>query len=342
LSIPSQGISPVALIMSSPQESFSSKFDAARPSNALLLPHSEVIPAADTTHNRYTKYSEIIREACAEFLGTAILVGIGIGANCQAVLSSNTQVSSSPKGNWTTVALGWGTGAALAVWACGGISGGHINPAVTLAFATFRGLPWKKVPVYMFSQLMGGIVGAAIAYANYFHAINIYEGGDNIRTLKTAGLFAVYPLDYMTNVSAFFSEFLATAFLVIAVFSMCDRQNMGTPKGLGPLVIFMVFVAITVSLGMETSFGINPARDLGPRILTSMVGYGREVYNFRRQYWLWCEVMAPFLGATAGALVYDALVYTGTDSPLSKPWFTRSPSLKRREPNTVEDGSTNV
>ncbi|KAF8349489.1 putative aquaporin 4 [Amanita rubescens] len=295
------------------------------------LPQQLIIPLTTDTLNTGTEqvlesstvttwnfFSEIIREAFAEFLGTAILTGIGIGANCQAVLSSNTLVSSSPKGDWTTVALGWGTGAALAVWACGGISGGHINPAVTLAFATFRGLPWKKVPVYMFSQLLGGIVGASLAYANYFHAITIFEGGGNIRTLKTAGLFAVYPLDYMTNVSAFFSEFLATAVLVIAIFSMCDRQNVGTPKGLGPLVIFMVFVAIAVALGMETSFGINPARDLGPRIVTSMVGYGREVYNFRRQYWLWCQVMAPFLGALGGALVYDFLVYTGTDSPLSK------------------------
>lgn len=101
----------------------------------------------------------------------------------------------------------------------------------------------------------------------------------------------------MTNVSAFFSEFLATAVLMIAILAMCDKQNSGPPQGLGPLIIFMVFVAISVSLGMETGesthlwkdfglrlvgFGINPARDLGPRILTSMVGYGREVYNFRR------------------------------------------------------------
>ncbi|KAF8726428.1 hypothetical protein AX14_004862 [Amanita brunnescens Koide BX004] len=278
--------------MSSPQESISRKsspgegvVDIARPSTVILIPRSDaigVIAVSNTPRNRWMRYREVIREASAEFLGVAILTGLGIGVNCQVVLSSNSQVASSPKGDWTTVALGWGTAAALAVWVSGGISGGHINPAVTLTLATFRDFPWKKVPVYMFSQLMGGIVGAALAYGNYFHAINIFEGGTGIRTLKTAGLFAVYPLGYMTNVSAFFSEFLATAVLMIAILAMCDKQNSGPPQGLGPLIIFMVFVAISVSLGMETGFGINPARDLGPRILTSMVGYGREVYNFRR------------------------------------------------------------
>ena len=102
----------------------------------------------------------------------------------------------------------------------------------------------------------------------------------------------------MTDVSAFFSEFLCTVVLMIAVLAMCDKQNNGTPNGLGPLVIFMVFLSVAVSLGMETGrfflneylpnlykaigFGMNPARDLGPRLLTAMVGYGRVVFNFRR------------------------------------------------------------
>jgi len=259
-----------------------------------------------------------IREPCAEFLGVAIFTGLGIGVNCQTVLSQNPHVASSPRGEWTTVAFGWAAAAALAVWVSGGISGGHINPAVTLALATFRGFPWRKVPLYIISQLLGGIVGAALAYANYFHAINIVEGGTNIRTLSTAGLFSLYPLDYMTDVSAFFSEFLCTVVLMIAILAMCDKQNNGPPNGLGPLIIFMVFLSVAVSLGMETGFGMNPARDLGPRILTAMVGYGRIVFNFRRQYWFWGEILAPILGAQAGALLYDALIYTGRDSVVNK------------------------
>lgn len=80
----------------------------------------------------------------------------------------------------------------MGVWVCGGISGGHINPAVTLALAVWRDFPWRKVPGYIIAQVLGAWVGAAIVYGNYIHAIDIYEGGVGIRTLKTAGLFASY------------------------------------------------------------------------------------------------------------------------------------------------------
>jgi len=207
----------------------------------------------------------------------------------------------------------------MGVWVSGGISGGHINPAVTLALATYRGFPWRKVPVYIFAQLLGGIVGAAIVYADYFHAIDIFEGGRGVRTLKTAGFFSTYALDYMTSVSCFFSEFIGTAVLLIVVLAMNDRNNLAVPAGLPPLVLFFLILGIGASLGMETGYAINPARDLGPRILTSMVGYGKAVYTFRNQYWLWCPVIAPIMGAQAGAFVYDAFLYIGEDSIFNKP-----------------------
>ena len=79
------------------------------------------------------------------------------------------------------------------MWLSAGISGGHLNPAITISFATFRGFPWRKVPVYIFAQLMGGICGSGIAYANYIHAIDLYEGGRHIRTVPgTASLFSTY------------------------------------------------------------------------------------------------------------------------------------------------------
>ena len=93
------------------------------------------------------------------------------------------------------------------MWLSAGISGGHLNPAITIAFATFRGFPWRKVPAYIFAQLMGALCGSGIAYANYIHAIDLVEGGRHIRTVPgTAGLFSTYAMDYMTDVSAFFDE----------------------------------------------------------------------------------------------------------------------------------------
>ena len=89
------------------------------------------------------------------------------------------------------------SGIALGAWVSGGISGGHINPAVTLAFATLRDFPWRKVPAYIFAQLMGGLCGAGIVYANYIHAIDLVEGGRHIRTVPgTAGLFSTYAVRF--------------------------------------------------------------------------------------------------------------------------------------------------
>ncbi|KDQ62611.1 hypothetical protein JAAARDRAFT_466206 [Jaapia argillacea MUCL 33604] len=270
--------------------------------------------------NMWSRIRAVLREPAAEFLGTMVLVIFGNGVDCQVVLSGNSLVSSSPKGDYLSLNIGWAVGTALGVWMVGGISGGHINPAVTLALAVFRGFPWKKVPVYIISQLMGAVCGAAIIYADYFHAIDIYEGGNGVRTVPgTANLFATYALPYMTDVSCFFSEFMATAVLLLIILAVNDRKNGPPPPGLIPLVLFFTILGIGQSLGMETGYAINPARDLGPRLLTAMVGYGGGVFTYRHQYWLWCPVIAPILGAQVGTLIYDAFIFTGAESIVNTP-----------------------
>ncbi|THU82913.1 aquaporin [Dendrothele bispora CBS 962.96] len=258
---------------------------------------------------KWWRYRQIVREYVAEFTGVMIVVIFGDGVVCQRVLSTYAGVSPTPYGEYLSISVGWAVGVAVAGWISIGISGGHINPAVTLVMATFRGFPWKKVPGYIFAQMMGGLVGASIIYANYIHAIDIVEGGRHIRTLKTAGLFSTYALDYMTNLSCFFSEFIASALLIIGVFAVTDKNNAAPSKSLLPIALFIILLGIGASLGMETGYAINPARDLGPRILTSMVGYGSQVYTFRNHYWLWCGVIGPIFGCFFGAFLYDFLLY---------------------------------
>ncbi|KAJ7099682.1 putative aquaporin 4 [Mycena epipterygia] len=299
----------------------SRRLSAASTTEKTHISHEEhhVVQQEVIEPNWWWKYRQVIREAAAEFAGVMILVIFGTGVDCQVVLSSVTAVAPSQKGSYLSINFGWAIGTALGVWVSAGISGGHINPAVTLALATWRGFPWKKVPVYFLSQLMGGLVGAALVYANYIHAIDLFEGGRHIRTLNTASLFSTYSLAYMTNVSCFFSEFLATAILLIVVLATTDNHNSPPPPGLLPLVLFILILGIGASLGMETGYAMNPARDLGPRLLTSMVGYGTQVYNFRSQYWLWCPVIATFLGAQAGTLFYDILLFNGPESRINRP-----------------------
>lgn len=218
------------------------------------------------------------------------------------------------------VAFGWGIGIALGAWVSGGISGGHINPAVTISLATFRGFPWRKVPVYILSQLLGGIVGAAIVYANYHSAIDLFEGGHGVRTVPgTASLFGTYAAPYLSNASAFFEEFIGAFLLLLVLLSVSDKRNGPPPAGLLPLVLFLTLFGLGIAFGTQTGFAVNPARDLGPRILTAMVGYGREVFTYRHQYWIWAGVLAPILGALAATFVYDTFVFTGNESIINRP-----------------------
>ncbi|EAU83999.1 hypothetical protein E4U52_001108 [Claviceps spartinae] len=252
----------------------------------------------------------MIREPMAEFVGVALLVIFGAGSGCSVVLSSNSDVAPGSRGDFLSINLGWAIGIAMGVWVSGGISGGHINPAITLTMAVWRGFPWKKVPAYIAAQVLGGLVGAAIIYGSYFHAIEIFEG-PGVRTQATAGIFATYALPYVPAATAFFVEFLATAILSLMVLAMTDKRNMMPTADLLPLALFVLFVGFGTSLGMQTSWSLNPARDFGPRVFLAMAGYGKDVFTYFNHYWIWCPIIAPFLGAQAGALLYDLFLNDG-------------------------------
>ncbi|TFK39577.1 aquaporin-like protein [Crucibulum laeve] len=257
----------------------------------------------------------VFMEYASEFFGTMILVIFGTGANCQAILGSSKEVAAFSSGDWSSLSLGWATAVALGVW----VSGGHVNPAVTIAFATWRDFPWRKVPGYIVAQLLGGVVGAAITYGTYSHAIDIVEGGAGIRTLKTAGLFGTLPASYLPAANAFFAEFLATAMFLFGIMMFTDPKNKTClPSPALPGGLFVLVLGIATALGMQTGFAINPARDLGPRMLTAMVGYGSEVFTARNHYWIWCPIVATICGAQAGTLAYDLFLFKGDEGVVQK------------------------
>ncbi|KAK9898544.1 aquaporin [Cystobasidium minutum MCA 4210] len=274
--------------------------------------------------NPWARFRHALREPFAEFLGTMLLVMFGTGVSLQYFLSLDPNVVSSPRGTYLSVSFGWGIGVGIGVWVAGGISGGHINPAVTLALAVFRGFPWKKVPGYILAQILGSTAGAGLNYAMYRRAISIFEGGGNIRTISgptaTASLFSTYPLDYVTDANAFFQEFINTAILLITVLAISDSNNAAPPDGLNPLVLLFLIVGIGACFGMQTAYCINPARDIGPRLVTWWAGYGKDVWDFRNQYWLWVTWCATISGGLMGCVIYDMLIYTGSESPINMKW----------------------
>ncbi|KAI9465520.1 major intrinsic protein superfamily membrane channel protein [Lactarius psammicola] len=327
----------------------SSSYDATKPDNGTLERGGET---AEDLANRdyYTRYPnnwakirEVIREPAAEMLGTMILTLFGCAGNCQVVLGANTGVASSPKGEYFSSALGWACGVGLGAWVSGGVSGGHVNPVVTVCSAVYRDFPWRKVPGYVLGQLIGAWAGAIIVFGNYFHAIDIVEGGKGNRSLRTASLFGTFALDYMPSANCFFDEFIGTFILLLVVFAVTDKKN-AVPAGFVPLVVFLTILGVGTSFGMQTGFAINPARDLGPRIMTAMVGYGRQVFNYRSQYWIWSPILGSFCGGLVACFLYDVLIYLGPESPINAPneAARRHIAHNKRVDSTLPSGSQGV
>lgn len=263
-----------------------------------------------------------LRPYVAEFLGTALMITIGTGVDSQVTLNMDEAVSSTLKGSYLCMPLGWATATMLGVYVAGGISGGHLSPAVTLTLAILRCFPWKRVLPYIIAQILGAFTGSVIVQLVYAEALDLYEGGKGIRTTQgpksTAGLFISTPKPYMTAGACFYQEFLDTAILLIMVFALGDRKNVPTPSGINPMIFMWVIFAIGVSLGSQTGYTMSPARDLGPRLMLWIFGYGSSVWTERNYYWFWTSWLATCSGAIFGGFLYDFLLYDGEDSFLNQ------------------------
>ena len=247
-----------------------------------------------------------------EFLGTTLLIVIGEGVVATDVLLNKT----SDKMMITTA---WGLAVALAVYICGRLSGGHINPAVTLALAARGEFPRSRVLPYWLAQLAGTFLGALIIYADYAEAFRAFEHDENIvrgvmeggklvgKGAGGAGVFANYPLFDSTwrNV---LSEFLGTAVLLMGVRALTDRRNAGPGGYLEPLALGALVWAIGLSLGGPTGYAINPARDFGPRVASALLGWGLAVFQ-SHDYYFWIPILAPLAGGVAGTYLYDFAIH---------------------------------
>ncbi|EGR50515.1 uncharacterized protein TRIREDRAFT_58584 [Trichoderma reesei QM6a] len=261
----------------------------------------------------WSKIRNYCQDFFSEFLGTMTLILFGDGVVAQVVLSGGT------KGDYQSISWGWGIAVMLGVYV-GGKSGGHLNPAVTLANCLYRGHPWRKLPVYALAQLLGAMAGAAIVYGNYKSAFDAFEGGAGIRTVTgptaTAGVFCTYPAPFMTRTGMFFSEFVASSILMFCIFALADPNNIGAGN-LMPLCLFFLIFGIGACFGWETGYAINLARDFGPRLVSYMIGYGHEVWS-AGGYYFWIPMVAPFLGCAFGGFLYDVFIFTGP-SPINTP-----------------------
>ena len=244
------------------------------------------------------------RELLAEFLGTMVLILFGAGVVAQFVLSRGAN------GSYLAINLSWGLGVAMGCYVAAGVSGAHLNPAVTVALAVHRGFPWSKVLPYSLAQTAGAFVAAAVVYVTYAEAFTAFDGGVRqvLGPLGTGGIFATYPQPFLSTFpGGFVDQVVGTAILMGVILGISDQRNSPAPAGLAPFVVGLLVMGIGMAFGFNSGYAINPARDLGPRLFTLVGGWGGEVFRAGHGWW-WVPIVAPPIGAVVGGWLYDACV----------------------------------
>ncbi len=260
-------------------------------------------------------------ELLAELVGMYILCFFGPGSVAVAVLKGGLS------GGWQVASV-WGFAIALAIYATGSISGCHINPAVTIAMAVYRKetFPARKVLPYIGAQMVGGALAAMTLLSLFGPTCAAFEQAHHlVRGLPGSQLSAMWFGEYFPNpgaygtdaaslaqvppATAFVGEMVGTAFLLFFIFALTDRRNplAPTPVRMEPVFIGFSVAIIIAVLGPVTQAGLNPARDLAPRLVSYFAGWGAIALPGPRGCEWWLYVVAPIVGALVGGGCYHGL-----------------------------------
>jgi MIP family channel proteins len=245
-----------------------------------------------------------VREVLAELAGTFVLIVLGVGVVAQVVLSGQAS------GTYLSINLGWGVAVTMACYVAAGVSGAHLNPAVTIALAAHRGFPWAKVGPYIAAQMAGAFIASLVVYLTYYEALANFDGGVRqvVGAQATAGIWATYPQPFLSTVpGGLVDQVVGTALLVGIIFAITDTRNVAPPPGLIPVVVGLLVFVIGATYGYNSGYAINPARDFAPRLFTAVAGWGADVFRAGHGWW-WVPIVGPIIGGILGGWVYDAAI----------------------------------
>jgi glycerol uptake facilitator protein len=243
-----------------------------------------------------------------EVFGTFILILLGDGVVANVGLAPRLAGTAY---NWDTITLGWAFAVIVAVYVSAGVSGAHINPAVTIALAVKRDFPWGKVIPYIIAQVIGAFLGALGVYLVYGDGLraagvpNVWcTGPGSIFGQAFWGATSANAIGNYSFLDAFITEVIGTAVLLWGVLASGDSKNTGLMHNLGPFLVGGTVLAVGLSLGGPSGYAINPARDFGPRLFGLLVG---TQGLFSNGYW-WIPIVGPIVGGIIGIYLYDWLV----------------------------------
>jgi aquaglyceroporin related protein len=236
---------------------------------------------------------------------------IGICANVAHNLAGS--------GSNDSMAWSWGFGTMTAIIISGGVSGGHLSPAITIMLYIFRGFPKRKIPIYIVAQLLGAYIGSLVAYGIYRNCILNYLDSNPEQMTKVYNSFVTNRVEGVADAaSGFLTEFVATAFIGIAVLASGDDSNAPPGAGMNAFILGLIVSILTMAFSASSGAAINPARDMGPRLALITVGFNRHEL-FGDGWWIYGAWCAPISGAIVGAILYDIAIFVGSESPVNYP-----------------------
>lgn len=248
---------------------------------------------------------EARREFAGECLGTFLLVFFGCGVVAASVLTG-------APGDLFGVAAVWGVGVAIAILVAAPLSGAHLNPAVTLALAVWQKLPARKIPRYLVAQLTGAFLAAALLYGLFGDALTRFESAHALvrgapGSEASARIFGEYFSAAISHGRAFAVEVAGTAVLMLVILGLTDTRRREAPPAWSPWAIGLTVTVLITLFGPLTMACFNPARDLGPRLLSALAGWGALPFRVNGAGWFTVYILAPILGAQIGACIHKFL-----------------------------------
>jgi glycerol uptake facilitator protein len=245
-------------------------------------------------------HKSLLGEVVAEFAGTMVLILFGAGVVAMVVLFGTQAPGEIVHGGYTNITFGWALGLTMGCYVAGRVSGAHLNPAVTLAFAVFRGFPWRKVAPYAAAQVAGAFTGAALVFWNYRPAFRQADPALE----RTAGIFTTFPFFPEMPLAGLLDQTIGTALLLFLVFAIVDERNQPLGSNLTPVLVGCIVLAIGMSFGGLHGYAINPARDFGPRLFTVVAGFRNNGLTDGSMVF-WVPILGPLLGGMLGAAAWE-------------------------------------